>query len=270
MQYYNHTVVGGHLIVVPNNIPGRFKVDATSDLAKRVITTGSFEPKLTALLKCFSDVDGDVVNIGANIGFYTVYFASQYKRVRKVIAIEPNPEAFSLLRWNVEANHHGSRVEALRVGIGDAVASMELAFVPGKSEYSSLKTIVHPAVGDLNQEKVVVDVMPLEKAVENLEFDPSLIFIDTEGAELLVLRGAKSVLRKFFPLLVFECEDALLQKFGHSSEMIDDFVKSLGYEVRDASMPEFGLVHPFTGVAVAIPKSSKDRLEDLVRKSLQA
>ncbi len=250
-------------MVAPENFPGRFKVDATSDLAKRVITTGSFEPRITELLKRFSDVDGDVVNIGANIGFYSVFFARQYTNVRKVIAIEPNPEAFSLLLWNVKSNDEGSRIEAICVGIGDEITSMDLAFVPGKTEYSSLGKVVHSAVEGMPQKKVRVEVVPLQKAVENLDFDPSLIFIDTEGAELLVLRGAKDVLERFSPVLVFECEDALLQKFGHSSEMLDDYVNSLGYQVRDASSPEYGLVHPFKGVAVAIPRNEKTRLEEV-------
>lgn len=270
IQNYNRTVVGGHLIVTPTNFPGRFKVDATSDLAKRVITTGSFEPELTKLLKCFSDVDGDVVNIGANIGFYAIFFATQYSKARKVIAIEPNPEAFSLLQWNVEANHVASRVDTLRVGISDMGGVVELAVVPGKSEYSSLRRIVHPAVEGLTQQKVLVDVMPLEQAVANMEFDPTLIFIDTEGAELLVLKGAKSVLERFAPLLVFECEDALLQKFNHSSEMLDVYIENLGYDVRDASDPSLGLHHPFTGVAVAIPKNNKHKVDILVKKYLQA
>jgi len=268
MQHYNHTVVGGHLIVAPINFPGRFKVDATSDLAKRVISTGSFEPEITELLKHFSNVCGDVVNIGANIGFYTIFFASQYSNARKVIAIEPNPEALSLLQWNIEANQQSSRVDTIQVGIGDVAGTMELAFVPGKSEYSSLRKIVHQAVEGLIQQKVLVDVMPLGQAVGNSNFDPSLIFIDTEGAELLVLKGAKSVLEEFSPLLIFECEDVLLQKFGHSSEMLEAYVRSLGYEVRDASEPCLKLLHPFTGVAVAIPKNSKDWLDIFREKML--
>lgn len=258
MQYYDHTVVGGHLIVAPNNIPGRFKVDAKSDLAKRVITTGSFEPDLTELLKRFSEVGGDVVNIGANIGFYAIFFASEYSNARKVIAIEPNPEAFSLLQRNIDANGQRDRIEAFRIGIGEVAGKVELAFVPGKTEYSSLGGIVHPAVDGLLQHTVLVDVMPLAEAITNGEFDPSLLFIDTEGAELLVMKGSENVLVKFSPLLVFECEDALLKKFGHSSEMLAAYLQSLGYEVRDASMPSLKLVHPFTGVALAIPKEGKD------------
>ena len=43
MRYYNQVVFGGHLILGPTNFPGKFKVDATSDLAKRVIKDGAFE-----------------------------------------------------------------------------------------------------------------------------------------------------------------------------------------------------------------------------------
>ena len=69
MRYYNEVVIGGHLIIEARNFPGQFKLDATSALAKRVIKTGEFEPELTASLSHFSSVRGDVINIGANIGF---------------------------------------------------------------------------------------------------------------------------------------------------------------------------------------------------------
>ena len=101
LRYYDQVVYGGNLIIDPSNFPGKFKVSATSDLAKRVIRDSTFEPELTALLARFSDIGGVVVNIGANIGFYSVFFAKQFPNIRKVVAIEPNPEAVDLLKWNI-------------------------------------------------------------------------------------------------------------------------------------------------------------------------
>lgn len=258
MKYYERVVVGGQLVIAPNNFPGRFRVSATSDLAKRVITFGDFEPELTSLLKHFSDIDGDVVNIGANVGFYSVFFARTFHNARKIIAIEPNPEAFEMLKLNIALNGVNGMIEPLQVCIGEDKGQIEFSFIPGKSEYSSMGGISHHAVRGLKQETIAIDVMPLAEAASGHLSDPKMMFIDTEGAELLVLKGAEDILRNAMPILIFECEDALLVKFGHSSEQLESYVAGLGYEVRNAADTTRKLIHPFTGVAVAVPTGQEE------------
>jgi FkbM family methyltransferase len=263
MLNYDQVVNGGHLIIGPTNFPGHFKLDATSDLAKRVICDGVFEPELTGLLSRFADIGGDVVNVGANVGFYAIYFAHCFSNIRRVIAIEPNPEAFELLKYNIASNGVGDRVECVQACIGDVPGQVEFAFVPGKSEYSSIARINHAAVSGFVQEHVTVNVFQLSDVTTDRDLEPGLIFIDTEGAELLVIRGAEEIIKKSRPLLFFECEDKLLRKFGHTSEMLHSAVAGLGYEVRNALAPRLELVHPFSGVAVAIPNDRREMLRVL-------
>lgn len=252
MRHYEDVVESGQLVIAPKNFPGRFNVSARSDLAKRVITFGDFEPELTSLLEHFSDMHGYVVNIGANVGFYTVYFAKEYPNVHTVIAIEPNPEAFEMLGANVLLNEVGSKVELLQVCVGATVGQMEFAYIPGKSEYSSMGKITHHAVQGAKQLSMTVDVLPLGEAIAGISSAPKLIFIDTEGAELLVLMGAEEILMNASPVLIFECEDALLAEFGHSSEQLESYLTNMGYEVRNAADVTLGLTHPFAGVAIAL------------------
>jgi len=267
MKNYNQVVRGGEMIVSPTNFPGRFKLDATSDLAKRLILDGTFEPELTALLTRFADCGGDAVNIGANVGFYSVFFAQNFPNVRRVLAIEPNPEAYELLQSNIEANGVKDRVEVLQVCIGEVSGQVDLAFVPGRSEYSSIGRIVHTSVSGLVQNHITVDVLPLTEIESGSTLEPGIIFVDTEGAELLVLKGAESIIREYKPLLFFECEDELLKKFDHSSKLLHSYVTALGYEVRNALSPKTGLSHPFTGVAVAVPANRQDWLSALQGKN---
>ena len=228
MQSYDQVVSGGQLIIGPTNFPGQFKLDATSDLAKRVICDGAFEPELTALLGRFANINGDVINVGANVGFYTVFFARCFPEIRRVIAVEPNPEAFQLLKSNVVSNGVDDRVECIQACIGDVPGQVEFAYVPGKSEYSSIGEISHASVSGYTQEHVTVNVIRLADIPVDRDLEPELIFIDTEGAELLVVRGAEEVIKKSRPILFFECEDQLLRKFGHTSEMLHLAVSEMG------------------------------------------
>lgn len=263
LQHYSKVVKGGDVIIGPTNFPGKFKVSATSDLATRVIQEGVFEPELTLLLDRFSNIAGDIANIGANIGLYSVFFAKRFPNIRKVFAIEPNPEAIALLQWNVASNDVGSCVEILQTCIGEKSGQVEFAYIPGKSEYSSIGHITHRAVDGLDQQHTTVDVQPLSEALTAQNSNLSLIFIDAEGAEFLILKGAEEVIRRESPLLIFECEDELLQSFDHSSQMVDSYIAGLGYEVRDATAPGQRPIHPFAGVIVAVPTGRQDLLDIL-------
>ena len=265
LRNYDRTVRGGYLIISPSNFPGKFKVDATSDLARRVVQEGVFEPELTALLNDFAGCRGDIVNVGANIGFYAVFFAQNFPNIRRVLAVEPNPEAFEMLQQNIEANGVGHRVEVLQACIGEAPGRVELAIVPGKTEYSSIGGIVHASVAGLDQQRVTVDVLQLTKLASDRALEPEIILADTEGAELQVLKGAEAMIKNLHPLLIFECEDDLLRKFDHSSKMLESYVESLGYQVRNALSPKNGIRHPFSGVAIAVPTNRNDWLSILQR-----
>jgi len=58
---------------------------------------------------------------------------------------------------------------------------------------------------------------------------PVLLKIDVEGAEQLVLEGAKKWISKIRPTLLLEVHPAFLPKFGHSTETLANLVNELGY-----------------------------------------
>lgn len=262
---YRTTVIGGHIIISPQNIGGRFKISATSDLAKRIIMMGDFETELTRVLSNLVGLRGDIINVGANVGFYPVYFAKKFPNIRKIYAIEPNPEAYANLEWNINENRCSDRVETLQICISDEEDESQFALIPGMPEYSSINQIVHSAVSEYRQKQISIKVVPLDHALPN-SIDPALILVDTEGAELLVFRGAERILKKSTPVVFFECDNTLLQKFHHSSEMLEAYLKDIGYAVRNAYDPRLSLKHPFIGEAVAFSSTKSEWVLRLLGK----
>ena len=63
---------------------------------------------------------------------------------------------------------------------------------------------------------------------------PDVIKIDVEGAELLVLRGAKSTLARHRPMLFLSVHPAHLEAMGQSIDELADLLRELGYETHDA------------------------------------
>lgn len=248
-QIYANTVRGGTLIVSPENIDGEFLVDARSHLAQRVVVSGTYEPGVIDVLDSLRiSNSGVMINIGANIGFIAVYLSKRFPNA-PVIAVEPNPEAFKLLQTNVQLNERSGAIECVPVCIGDEDGVVHLATIEGKAEYSSIGGVVHASVSDMAQKTIDVPITRLKKLVGDRPV--SFIFMDVEGAEESVFRGAADILVRDKPILYFECADRLLQKFECSSESIENFLVQQGYQVRNGLYPHDRLRHPFDGEALA-------------------
>ena len=253
---YRQAVVGGEIIVRATNIPGRFAVPAHSDVAVRIITQRCYEPEVTECLRRLTHLGGDIINIGANVGLFAIFLARQCASARMVYAVEPNPEAFDCLRRNIALNGMEGRIRPVQACIGATAGETEFAFIPGMPEYSSLGGIVHSSVKDRAQSFMRVPVAPLDVSIGTPDLAPSLLVVDTEGAELLVFEGASAILTKYRPLLLFECSDHLLRKFGHSSQRLADFLESHDYAVRVVAAPRLSLTHPFDGEALGVPRET--------------
>jgi FkbM family methyltransferase len=254
----NQCIKGGTLLVAPKNLKAEYYVAGTSAIASRVIRIGEWEPELNHILERFERQEGFVVNVGANVGVFAVYISQTFHRCDGVFAIEPDPAAYDLLVRNIEHNGVGSSVRPVNTAIGDTEGTVDFATIEGKPEYSSMGSIVHPNVAGMEQKIVQVPVARLENVVKDAK--TSLLLVDTEGAELLVFKGAEAVIRRDMPGLVFECSDILLQKFGHSSRALEELLKGYGYVVRNAANVSEALSHPFEGEAIAVHESMKDSL----------
>lgn len=244
------SVAGGDIVLRVSNIPGLFKMPALSDLARRIIFEGHYEPEVTKALAGLPVSRSGVVNVGANVGLIAAYFASLPGQRNRVVAIEPNPEAYDYLVQNIETNHLRDKITAVNACIGKNKGFVEFAYISGKPEYSSVGGIVHPAAVGQTVTKIQVPLLMLDEVVENAA-EIGLIFVDVEGAEEQVFRGAESILINHHPVLFFECSDLLLRKFGDSSQGLDSFLSSLGYVVRNAFAPHIPVKHPFEGELLA-------------------
>lgn len=86
--------------------------------------------------------DGTFVDIGANVGLYTLDIATQLGPRGRVLALEPHPPTFERLRFNVQATladrPDGPRVQIERLGVHDAGGELRLHLDPGNLGGSSL------------------------------------------------------------------------------------------------------------------------------------
>jgi FkbM family methyltransferase len=162
---YSATVQEGKIVLKPANIPGSFAMDAISHNAQRIVCSGNYELEVTEILARFAAApQGMIVNVGANVGFFSVYLARLFPEAR-ILAIEPNPSSFEYLVENVARNGLQDRIRCEAVCIGAQDGEVEFSIIPGKSEYSSIGGIVHPSVSGLAQSVIKVPIRKIESLV---------------------------------------------------------------------------------------------------------
>ena len=139
------------------------------------------------------------VDVGANIGQTTL--AALRAGFGSAVAIEPVVETFQLLRANLALNGLDDRVETLQLALSDRPGTETLVLTPGKLGSSR----VPMEAGESSQKpRTSVTVARLDDLVADGTVDPGsigLLWIDTEGHEASVLRGAEKTLAAGFPVV---------------------------------------------------------------------
>lgn len=139
-----------------------------------------------------------IVDCGANIGASALWFLARYPQAH-VLAIEPAPDNFSLLRKNCA----GLDIDLRQAGIA-AVDGIAHLFNPGEEGWSYQTTECKAG-----PEVTMLSLATLLSTKPEDRYEPFLLKIDIEGAENALFAGDSSILNRF-PLIVMEPHDWLL------------------------------------------------------------
>jgi FkbM family methyltransferase len=220
-------------IMQVSEFQGKFLVNKRSDLFFRLITEYNYEPELAWLCNKYIDTGRDAIDIGANIGFYTVLFAKCLDNGRRVLSIEPVRNALQFLYRNIELNGVISKVDVFEGAASNINGLAKIKTIKGKEEYSCLGSMKHPSVIGEIYEKEDVVTTTIDKLVIEKSLDPGFIKIDVEGAEYNVLKGTSWVLKEYRPIILSELSDFLLKENGSSAKEVIDFIRNHEYDIYD-------------------------------------
>jgi FkbM family methyltransferase len=229
-------------------------VDVADGAVSRTILAQAYEPHLTAVFRDYCRPGMTVVDVGANVGYYSLLSSRLVGEAGRVIAVEASSENCRLLLVSLAING-ASNVELLPVaaaeGRGWSYFARNLgsngAFLPNSGE----DLLARPGV--------VVPTFPLDELVEG---PVNLIKLDVEGAEGRVVRGARRLIEEYRPVVATEFMPGMLPVMSGCSatEYLGWFLE-LGYDIV--------LLERESGRRVEVARPEElltpgDRLDDLL------
>lgn len=169
-----------------------------------------YEAKSIALLQNWVKPNTTVIDVGANIGFFTLQFAKWSTGKGKVIAIEPEATNYTQLRRKLTRAKLVDSVEVINAAVADVTGEALLELNP-----------LHPGDHKLGKQGVPITVTTIDALLSERDYPKvSFIKIDVQGAEQLVLNGATKTIARFQPTLFVEISDDGLRSYGSSTNAL--------------------------------------------------
>jgi FkbM family methyltransferase len=199
-------------------------------IGRSIYFRGLWEPEATQFISLKIKSGMTVLDIGADIGYYTLLFAKLVGSKGRVFSFEPIPKAKWYLDKNIEMNGLNN-VRAFNFALFDkaGIACLEDPFTQSKINPSK-KTL---SENDIQVEMKVFDEWKLKEEIDQIDW----VKLDVEGAELNVLRGMKSALQSYHPGILIEVHPQQLESFGFSSSAVIEFLSEFGYQIEPVDKP---------------------------------
>ena len=210
------------------------KLDLRSRTERWAFWTGQYEPDLVSAFSKILEPETVVLDIGANIGFYSIALGRKLKRLGgKVYAFEPVPANFARLQEVIRLNDLSETVLSFCVALGsidsevnfcledtDGASTGNAVFLPTApaksvtrlSTETRLDQMMSNGFGNAKARMTTLDRFMNIHNVKRCDF----VKVDIEGAEWEFFQGAGGFLQKHRPIVFAECNAHWMRRFGHS------------------------------------------------------
>lgn len=211
-------------------------IQLTPELVDRRV----WEPSLTAFYTQNIKAGMKYLEIGANIGYFTVLASALVGHTGRVHAFEPDPTAFSLLKINCRLNHCSYLCELFPLAVSDVDGPVTLNRFDLNFGSSSLSELPEKLLAEFLEE-------PSPQAVESTTLDKhygrhDIVFdfvkVDAEGAEPLIFSGAQDFLcscTRDSTIFAVEFNPQAMQGLGRNGAQFLDHLLQSGFLVWQLS-----------------------------------
>jgi FkbM family methyltransferase len=224
----------------------RFRFERYGDVARmlymqsHLVRLGkSFETGMLDLFCSYLSPGATVIDVGANVGMYSMAASRLVGPQGLVLAYEPDPVTFEVLTRNLAMNGCDN-VRAFPYALSDREGLVDLS-VPAAVKAGYVYGDAYRSMRKLEDGAAGIRAVSLDTHLEELGIAAADVMkIDVEGAELPCLRGAMVLLSgKGAPTILVECDEALCREFGNAVFDTLALLDGRGYVIRQLELHDW-------------------------------
>lgn len=224
--------LGDNTVVAKTTRGHRILVDSRDvGVGIHLITEGIWESWIASRFERSLRPGATVIEVGANVGFYTLLGASIIGPTGRYYAFEANPHIGRLLSASVGINGFGDRVTVFHKAAYRDRRKIQfhvLERYPGSSSIHPFSEGLLEQVQD-HARTIEVEAVPLDEVFPDESFKVDLVKIDAEGSEPHVFRGMERLLRRSQDVKII-CEfDPGMISAAEPPRQFVEFVEGLGF-----------------------------------------
>jgi FkbM family methyltransferase len=206
-----------------------YELDLYQKIDFEIFFLGVYSPHDTAAINMLCREGMTVIDIGANIGAFTLHFAKLVGPKGKVIAFEPMSWAFAKLERNIALNDFAN-ITPERMALSNETRVNRV--VDFRASWPLDKTS-QPRDSSVSREREAVDFTTLDEYLKISQYGRiDVIKIDVDGYELKVIQGAIETLKLHKPLILLEIGPKSMAEVGDSAEDLVATLSDLGYKLH--------------------------------------
>jgi len=201
-------------------------------ISRKIFFKGIHEPLSTEQYMKEVKEGMNVLEIGSNIGYYALLGSNLIGKSGKVIAFEPNPINFEMLKLNIELNKCSEKFDCYPYGVGSENGELDF-YMMNKGNTSSF---IHRDDSTIKIEEIKkIKVVKLDDFFDK-DIKIDYFRMDVEGYELEIIKGMKNILASNNkPQGCFiEVHSALLNQMNSSAKDFVDMMKDYGFKIKIA------------------------------------
>lgn len=196
-------------------------------VARQLLIKGIYEEEETHFFLEWLKPGMAVLDIGANFGYFTLLAAKAVGSAGRVVSFEPEPANFSLLEKNIELNAY-AQARGFQIALSDHEGTVRLFMDPanlGNPSFSERN--IQTTSGFVDVPAVTLDALLARERDMPARFD--FMKMDVQGAEALVIGGARELLARDRPWLLVEFWPKGLRNMGADPLAFLHDLEALGY-----------------------------------------
>lgn len=179
-----------------------------------------------------------ILDVGAQLGLYSMLASRHIGKEGRIFAFEPSPETVAVLNRHLRMNKMSDRVEVVQAAVGPEDG--EVTFYMAGTH--PCNTMAPTTVDPVKLTPIQVKSITLDSFCRQRQLQPTILKIDVEGWELPVLRGARETIQDPNLTICVEMHPYAWESAGYAASDFTSFADTNGFEM----VPLTGQKSPLT------------------------